>query len=127
MSDQRPVRIDNLQYANWSEKIFRQMREGGVDAVHVTIAYHENFREMVHNIERWNRWFERHPELIFHGRWADDVRRARETGRTAIFFGFQNPSPIEDDIGLVEIVHTLGVRFTQLSYNNQSLLATGCY
>ena len=25
--------IDNLQYANWSEKIFRQMREGNVDAV----------------------------------------------------------------------------------------------
>ncbi|MEM6656496.1 MAG: membrane dipeptidase, partial [Pseudomonadota bacterium] len=45
----------------------------------------------------------------------------------AIFFGFQNPSPIEDDIGLVEIVHTLGARFMQLTYNNQSLLATGCY
>ena len=123
----RTFRIDGLQYDNWSEKIFRQMREGAVDAVHVTIAYHENFRETVHNIERWNRWFERHPELIFQGRWAEDVRRAHETGRTAIFFGFQNPSPIEDDIELVEIVHTLGARFMQLSYNNQSLLATGCY
>jgi len=55
------------------------------------------------------------------------VRRARKEGRTAIFFGFQNPSPIEDDIGLVEICHTLGARFMQLTYNNQSLLATGCY
>ena len=119
--------IDNLQYANWSEKIFREMREGGVDAVHVTIAYHENFRETVLNFEAWNRWFERHPDLIMKGLWAEDVDRARETGRTAIFFGFQNPSPIEDDIGLVEIVHTLGARFMQLSYNNQSLLATGCY
>jgi microsomal dipeptidase-like Zn-dependent dipeptidase len=61
------------------------------------------------------------------GQWAEDVDRARATGRTAIFFGFQNPSPIEDDIGLVEIVHTLGARFMQLTYNNQSLLATGCY
>ena len=121
------LRIDGLQYANWSEKIFRQMREGDVDAVHVTIAYHENFRETVLNIERWNRWFEQYPDLILHGRSGDDVRRARETGRTAIIFGFQNPSPIEDDIGLVEIVHTLGARFMQLSYNNQSLLATGCY
>ncbi|WP_259986609.1 dipeptidase [Sulfitobacter sp. W027] len=103
------------------------MREGGVDAVHVTIAYHENFRETVLNIEIWNRWFEQFPDLIFQGRTGDDVRLARETGRTAIFFGFQNPSPIEDDIGLVEIVHTLGARFMQLSYNNQSLLATGCY
>jgi len=120
-------RIDNLQYANWSEKIFRQMHEGGVHAVHVTIAYHENFRETVLNIEAWNSWFERLPDLIFMGRTGDDVRLAQKTGRTAIFFGFQNPSPIEDDIGLIEICHTLGARFMQLSYNNQSLLATGCY
>jgi len=120
-------RIDALQYANWSEKIFRQMREGKIDAVHVTIAYHENFRETVANIEAWNSYFERFPELIFQGRTGDDVRLARETNRTAIFYGFQNPSPIEDDIRLVEILHSLGVRFMQLSYNNQSLLATGCY
>ena len=121
------VVIDCLQYANWSEKVFREMRAGGVDAVHVTISYHENFRETVLNFEAWNRWFERFPELIFQGFTGDDVRRAKETGRTAIFFGFQNPSPIEDDIGLVEILHRLGARFMQLSYNNQSLLATGCY
>ncbi|EEX09154.1 renal dipeptidase family protein [Ruegeria lacuscaerulensis ITI-1157] len=121
------MRIDGLQYANWSEKIFRQMREGGVDAVHVTIAYHENFRETVLNFEKWNRWFEQFPDLVMKGQWSSDIDTARATGRTAIFFGFQNPSPIEDDIGLVEIVHTLGARFMQLSYNNQSLLATGCY
>lgn len=119
--------IDGLQYANWSEKIFRQMRAGGVDAVHVTITYHETFRETVLVIERWNRWFEQFPELIFQGFTADDVRLARQTGRTAIFFGSQNPSCIEDDIGLVEVLHRLGLRFMQLTYNNQSLLATGCY
>ena len=119
--------IDNLQYSNWSEKIFRELHEGRVHAVHATIAYHESFREMVLNIEAFNRWFEQFPELIFMGRTGDDVRRAAEEGRTAIFFGFQNPSPIEDDLGLVEICHTLGIRFMQLTYNNQSLLATGCY
>mgnify|MGYP000371179097 FL=1 len=119
--------IDGLQYANWSEKIFRQMRAGGVDAVHVTITYHETFRETVLNIERWNRWFERYPDLIFQGFTAADIEIARQTGRTAIFFGSQNPSCIEDDIGLVEVLHRLGMRFMQLTYNNQSLLATGCY
>ncbi|MBU2888169.1 membrane dipeptidase [Celeribacter halophilus] len=121
------MRIDGLQYANWSEKIFRQLREGDVDAIHVTIAYHENFRETVLNFEKWNRWFEQYPDLIVKGLTAADIDLARATGRTAVFFGFQNPSPIEDDIGLVEIVHTLGARFMQLTYNNQSLLATGCY
>ena len=108
------IRIDALQYANWSEKIFHQMREARLDAVHVTIAYHEMFRETVLNIEQWNRWFETYPDLIFHGQWASDVALAQKTNRTAIFFGFQNPSPIEDDIGLVEIFHKLGVRFCLL-------------
>ena len=123
----REMLIDGLQYARWSEKIFRQMREGKVDAVHVTVAYHEGFRETILNFEKWNRWFERHPDLIIKGHWAEDIDIARKTGRTAIFFGFQNPSPIEDDIGRIEIAHTLGARFMQLTYNNQSLLATGCY
>ena len=103
------------------------MRAGNVDAVHVTITYHENFRETVLQIEKWNRFFEEFPDLIFQGKTAADLTLARETGRTAIFFGSQNPSCIEDDIGLVEILHTLGLRFMQLTYNNQSLLATGCY
>ncbi len=119
--------IDNLQYVNWSEEAFLQLREGGVDAIHVTIAYHERFREAVLNVSQWNRWFEQYPHLIMRGATAADVGYAMETGRTAVFFGFQNPSPIEDDIGLIEVWHQLGIRFMQLTYNNQSLLATGCY
>ena len=121
------MRIDGLQYANWSEAIFRQMREGGVDCVHATIAYHERFRETVANVEAWNRRFEAHPDLIRRVGSADEVRAAKADGVTGIVFGAQNPSPIEDDIGLVEVWHALGLRFMQLTYNNQSLLATGCY
>ena len=95
--------------------------------MHVTICYHEDFQEMVQNVIAWNQRFEQYSQLIFQGLTADDVRKADEEGRTAIFFGFQNSSPIEDNIGLVEVCHQLGVRFMQLSYNNQSLLAAGCY
>ena len=119
--------IDALQYSNWTEKIFRQMNDGGITAVHVTICYHEDFQEMVQNVIAWNQRFEQYSQLIFQGLTADDVRKADEEGRTAIFFGFQNCSPIEDNIGLVEVCHQLGVRFMQLSYNNQSMLAAGCY
>ena len=119
--------IDALQYNNWSEKIFNQLREGGVTAVHVTITYHEDFRETVENIIAWNRRFERFPDLIRPAGSAEEVQAAARENRTAIIFGCQNCSPIEDDIGLVEILHGLGIRFMQLSYNNQSLLATGCY
>ena len=119
--------IDALQYNNWSEEILKQINQGGLSAVHVTICYHEDFQEMVQNVIDWNRRFEDFSNLIFLGRTAADVVKAQKEGRTAIFFGFQNCSPIEDDIGLVEVCHQLGARFMQLTYNNQSLLGTGCY
>ena len=119
--------IDGLQYCNWSEKIFKQWRDSNLTAVHVTISYHEQFRETVSNFEQWNSWFENYHSLIMPAFYAEDVEIAKKQNKTAVIFGFQNPSPIEDDIGLVEILHRLGGRFMQLSYNNQSLLATGCY
>lgn len=120
-------RIDGLQYSNWSEKIFKQMNAAEMNAVHVTIAYHENFRETILNIEKWNRYFEDYSQYIFQGKNSDDILLAKKTNRTAIFFGAQNASPIEDDFGLVEVMFDLGLVFMQLTYNNQSLLATGCY
>ena len=119
--------VDCLQYANWSKEIFEQMRKGGVDCVHVTIAYHENFRETILNLEKWNDYFNSHSEYIVHAGSYDEILTAKKNEKTAIIFGFQNPSPIEDDISLLEVWQKLGIRFMQLSYNNQSLLATGCY
>ena len=119
--------IDGLQYCNWSHKIFKEWRASNLTAVHVTISYHEQFRDTVANFEQWNTWFEKFPSLIIPAYYAEDIETAKKQNKTAVIFGFQNPAPIEDDIGLVEILHRLGGRFMQLSYNNQSLLATGCY
>ena len=120
-------KIDNLQYCNWSKEIFQINREAQLDAVHVTIAYHEDFDEVKNNVKVWNKHFQDYKDLIFHGKTFKDVEKAHKENKTAIFFGFQNCSPIEDDISLVEEIHKMGVRFMQLTYNNQSLLATGCY
>ena len=120
-------KIDNLQYCNWSRDIFKINREAGLDAVHVTIVYHEDFEELQQQTEKWKKLFKDNSDLIFFGENFKDIEKANIEKRTAIFFGFQNCSPIEDDISLVEKVHKLGCRFMQLTYNNQSLLATGCY
>ena len=120
-------KIDNLQYCNWSRKIFEINREAGLDAVHVTIVYHEDYDELLVETKKWEKLFKDNSDLIFLGRNFKDIEKAHSENKTAIFFGFQNCSPIEDDINLVEKVHELGCRFMQLTYNNQSLLATGCY
>ncbi len=119
--------IDGLQYSNWDRKIFEQLREGGVTMVHATIVYHEQIRETLTRIAEWNRLFELNSDLIMPVRSAADIRVAKQTGKVGIMFGAQNCSPIEDDIGMIEVMRELNLMIMQLTYNNQSLLACGCY
>ena len=120
-------KIDNLQYCKWSREVFQINRDAGLDAVHVTVVYHEDYDEFLERINEWSNHFKENSDLIFLGNSYKDIEKAKIEKKTAIFFGFQNCSPIEDDIALIEKVHNHGCRFMQLTYNNQSLLATGCY
>ena len=120
-------KIDNLQYCNWSKEIFEINNKASLDAVHATICYHEDFDELQINIEKWKEYFRDYSSLIFQGFNSRDIEKAKQENKTAIFFGLQNCSPIEDNIEYVERLKNLGVLFMQLTYNNQSLLATGCY
>ena len=120
-------KIDNLQYCNWSRKIFEINREAGLDAVHVTIVYHEDFDEHLDAIQKWEKLFKDNSDLIFLGKSFKDIEKANQENKTAIFFGFQNCSPIEDNINLVEKIQELGCRFMELTYYVQALLAMGCY
>jgi len=119
--------IDALQYVNWNRELFKEARNGGVSAIHVTISYWENTESTLANIGDWRRRFRDHSDLIMPVRKAEDIRIAETLNKVGIILGFQNCSPIEDDLRKVEMLHEQGVRIMQLSYNNQSLLATGCY
>nr|WP_176330182.1 dipeptidase [Oceanospirillum sanctuarii] len=119
--------IDGLQYSNWNRTIFEQLREGGVTMVHATIVYHEQIRETLLRIAEWNRLFEQNSDLIMPVKSAGDIRLAKQLGKVGVMFGAQNCSPIEDDIGMIEVMRELNLMIMQLTYNNQSLLACGCY
>ena len=119
--------IDALQYVNPSPEIFNQMAAGGVDMAHITVGYHEDFSGVVDNLAHWARLIEDNPDrLRFATNW-DDIDAARAAGQTALFFGLQNPLAISADISRVETLYRLGIRFCQITYNQQSLLGAGCF
>ena len=82
MSEKKNFRIDNLQYSNWSKEIFQINNEAKLDAVHVTIAYHENFNEVRKNVEIWHKYFQEYKDLIFHGKKFKDIERAHKEKKT---------------------------------------------
>ena len=69
-------KIDNLQYCNWSREIFEFNREANLDAVHVTIVYHEDFDELVGETRKWEKLFSENSDLIFLGNDFKDIEKA---------------------------------------------------
>ena len=82
-------KIDNLQYCNWSKEIFEINNEAKLDAIHVTIAYHEDFKEVEKNISVWNNHFKNFKDLIFHGKTFKDIEKANKEKKTAVFLVFK--------------------------------------
>ena len=82
-------KIDNLQYCNWSRDVFKINREAGLDAVHVTIVYHEDYDELLTEIKKWSVYFKENSDLIFMGKGFEDIEKARLNNKTAIFLVFK--------------------------------------
>ncbi len=127
MSDNNILVVDCLQASKPSRERFLEWREGNVGCVHVTLAVWENCRETLSVVGIWNRMFADNADLVERATSAADIRRIHAAGRTAVILGFQNTSPLEDDIDLVQIFHDLGVRIIQLTYNIQNHIASGCW
>lgn len=119
--------VDALQISNWNRELLQQLRDGNLACVHATAAVWEDARETLRAIAAWNRRFREHADLIAPARSGDQIRGVAASGRTAIVLGFQNASPFEQDLGLVEIFHDVGVRIVQLTYNTANHVGSSCY
>ena len=118
--------IDGLQYCNWNREIFEDLWRGGLTAVHATLVYWENTEESFKKIEEWEKLLIAHKDIITHGNSSKDILSAQKKNKIAIIYGFQNSAPIANDIYLVEKFFDKGLRFMQLTYNNQTFLGGGC-
>ena len=103
------------------------MQAGGIIAVNATCAVWETAAETLRAVGNWTELVNRNSDLAFLAENGSDIQRARTEKRIAVFLGFQNTSPFEDDYRMVEAFHRLGVRVAQLTYNNQNLLGGGCF
>jgi membrane dipeptidase len=118
--------IDALNVSRWSAEVFEHLNAGGLTAINATVAVLENFRETIVNIAGWQRMFEQYGALIMPVRNAGDIQRAKQAGKVGIILGFQNTSPIEEDLHLLSVFQQLGVRIIQICYMERNLVGDGC-
>ena len=120
--------IDGLNISRWGdEEVYRHLAEGGLTAIHASLATWEGRDRTLDKIGRMYRDFERFRHWIRPVTTVDDITAAKREERVGIFFGFQNSSPLEGNLDMVEVYHRLGVRVMQLSYNDLNYAGAGCY
>ena len=82
-------RIDNLQYCNWSRDIFQINREANLDAIHVTVVYHEDYEEFIQRTKEWEKFFNENSDLIFLGKSFKDIEKANSEKKQPFFLAFK--------------------------------------
>ena len=120
--------IDGLNVSNWdSDRALEGVYAGRVTAFNATIAIFEKFHEAMDNIAGWYERLESWSDTLTPITSVDDIREAKRTGKSGVVFGWQNASPIENNLDHLETFHKAGVRVIQITYNERNLLGNGCY
>ena len=121
------VVIDALNVSNWdSDAVYESLNAGSVAAINATQATWEGYEETLDMIAKWYVRFRERPDQILLVETVDDIHRAKREGKTGIIFGWQNTSPIENDLDRLALFHKLGVRIMQVTYHERNLLGDGC-
>ena len=119
--------IDGLSVCNWnSDAVFRELRAGKFTAINATVSTWENFIQTMAHLAAWMRRF-RERDDILQVKTTDDIRAAKKLEKTGIILGFQNASPIENELDRLGLFLALGVRVIQLTYHETNLLGSGCW
>ena len=121
------ILIDGLEYVNWNRDLFEKAHAGGLTAIHATLVYWEDTKESFEKIDYWDNLIKSNSDILTHVKKSEDIFEAKKSNKIGIIYGFQNSAPIANDIFFVEKFYSRGLRFMQLTYNNQTPLAGGCF
>ena len=119
--------IDGLNVSNWdSPNVYKSLRAGNLTAISATVATWENLHQTMVQFGSWLHRFRERNDIL-QVKTTEDIRAAKETGKTGIILSFQNASPIENELDRLGIFHALGVGVIQLTYHERNLLGNGCF
>jgi membrane dipeptidase len=113
-----------------SARALEDVRASGLTAVNLTVSavgsYEKDYDTTIRNIAYWNAQIAAHPDLLLLVRSMADIATAKSSGRLGVIYGFQDATPIGEDLARVDTFGELGVRVFQLTYNRRNLVGDGC-
>ena len=105
----------------------QRYRRAGVSAVMLNIGFGDmGIEEHIRTLASLRHWLKARPDEYILLESADDVDRAKATGRLAVGFDIEGANAIADQPSLLSLYYDLGVRWMLLAYNNSNEVGGGC-
>ena len=102
-------------------------RAAGFDAVTVNVGFGEmGVEEHLCMLASLRHWLSARPDEYVLIEQADDIERARSSGRLAVGFDIEGANAVGDQLSLVQQYYDLGVRWMALAYNRNNRVGGGC-
>lgn len=115
----------------YTDSLCREMIESGINSVTVTLCDPKSFEAQAYDwgmdgVLQYDRLIEQESEFWMKASSVADIHSAREQGKIALFYLFQNSTQFGRDLDTVDVFYGLGVRSSQITYNYQNWAGAGC-
>lgn len=133
----KSIVIDMLSEEELSETGLKYIVDSGVTCLSPTLGvrrpenakgtYMKNafpYEAAVEDCAKYTRWINQNSAKLLNARSAGDIRRAKQEGKQAIMYNFQN-SPLEGRLDNLDMFKAMGVCSMQVTYNERNDLGDG--
>ncbi|MCS5659593.1 MAG: membrane dipeptidase [Dehalococcoidia bacterium] len=118
--------IDSLSVGRqWREVAYTAVKESGYTGIQTSL-HNRTWDGALKDIAEWNDRISENPDLFLKATTATHFRQGKKENKLAVMYGHQNTTMIENKIGRLDILHDLGTRCIQLTYNSRNLVGDGC-
>ncbi len=120
-----PFNVQNALAHPLTDEMVKNAKDSGITAVNLTVAS-GSFDSVFEAMGYWERELRVHQDVLTKVTSVADLKRAKETGRLGLIYGFQNAVMLESILDRVDLFYNFGVRIIQLTYNDRNPLGDGC-
>ena len=115
----------------YTDSLCREMIESGINSVTVTLCDPKSFEAeayawAIDGVLQYDDLIDSESRFWMKATSVDDIQAARDQGKIALFYLFQNSTQFGKDLDNVDVFYGLGVRSSQITYNFQNWAGAGC-
>jgi membrane dipeptidase len=115
----------------YTDSLCREMIGSGINSVTVTLCDPKSFEAeayawAIDGVLEYDRLISKESEFWMKATSVADIQKARDAGKIALFYLFQNSTQFGKDVNNVDVFYGLGVRSSQITYNYQNWAGAGC-